>query len=67
MSGDLGEPHITVNGQMLSIGQTMAVRVAITTFLLDLQDEEFMQDLGDIGPLYRARLIEVSKLMMRTS
>jgi hypothetical protein len=55
------EPHITINGQPLTVGQAMTVRVAIGEFLLTLQDEDFLHDLGAIGPHYKERLIEIAK------
>jgi hypothetical protein len=61
----ISEPHIIINGQPLTIAQAMTVRVAIGEFLLTLQDEDFMRDLGPIGPHYKERLIEIAKLMVR--
>ena len=58
------EPTITINGTTLSIGQAMTMRVAINNFLMDLQEDDFMQTLGEIGPLYRDRVHEIVKLMM---
>lgn len=60
------EPSIAINGKMLSTGQAMTVRVAVNNFLIELQDDEFMEALGKIGPAYRDRLVEITKLMMRT-
>jgi hypothetical protein len=31
-----------------------------------LQDEDFLRDLGAIGPTYKERLIEISKLVARS-
>jgi hypothetical protein len=59
------EPRITVNGKPLTVAQAMTVRVAVGNFLLELQDANFVRDLGEIGPLYRRRLIEISELMMQ--
>ena len=61
----MSEPHIIINGQPLTIAQAMTVRVAIGEFLLTLQDEDFLRDLGPIGPHYKERLIEIAKLMVR--
>ena len=59
------EPHITINGQPLTIAQATTVRVAIGSFLIELQDEDFLRDLGAIDPHYKERLIEIAKLMVR--
>lgn len=58
------EPRITINGHELSVGQAMTVRVAVGNFLLELQDEQFVSELGQIGPLYRARLKEIALLLV---
>ena len=59
------EPNITINGVPLTDAQAMAVRVAVVDFLYDLADAEHMAELGEIGPLYRARLSEVQEIMHR--
>jgi hypothetical protein len=59
------EPNIVINGIMLTTGQAMTLRVAVGNFLIELQDEEYLRALGEIGLLYRQRLIEISKYMMR--
>ncbi len=54
------EPDIVVNGVRLTSAQAMAVRVAVTSYReFDAKDPE----LGDIGPLYHARLSEVLDLV----
>jgi hypothetical protein len=57
------EPHITINGHALSEGQAMTVRVAITLFQLELENDQFRDDLGMMGRLYQARVREIMTLM----
>lgn len=57
------EPRITINGVALTDGQAMTVRVALSSFLMDLQDPEEMEALGPIGPAYFERLTEIFRLM----
>jgi hypothetical protein len=59
------EPIIIINGKPLTIAQAMTVRVAINNFMLELQDDDFMRNLGDVGRLYKERLTEIAKLMAR--
>lgn len=47
------EADIMINGVTLTHAQSMAVRVAVTSFLMDLPER--LADLGPIGPLYQAR------------
>jgi hypothetical protein len=54
------EPGILVNGVTLTEAQAVAVRVAVSAFLAELET----RDLGVIGPLYRDRLDEVERLML---
>ncbi|MCP3475095.1 hypothetical protein NLM33_32755 [Bradyrhizobium sp. CCGUVB1N3] len=58
------EATITIDGHTLTMGQSMSVRVAITAFLMELNnDKEFAADLGQIGIQYHARLTEVLHLI----
>jgi hypothetical protein len=57
------EPEIVIAGVLLTEAQSMAVRVAVGSMLLDLAAPEYMRDLGEIGPLYQSRLYEVQLLM----
>ena len=34
-----GEPIVTINGVQLTLGQTITMRVAISSFLVDLQGD----------------------------
>lgn len=58
------EPHVEVEGAVLTQGQAMAVRVAVSSFLSELAEPEHMKEMGEIGPLYQARLREVESLMV---
>lgn len=67
------EADIMINGVPLTFAQSMAVRVAVADFLSQLaSDERFpdldgqthMEALGEIGPLYRARLSEVQDIIV---
>lgn len=58
------EPRITVNGSPLTEAQAMTLRVALSGFLMDLEDPEFVAALGNIGPLYQDRAREVQALML---
>jgi len=57
------EARVLVNGIWLTEAQSMALRVAVGMFLSDLADADRMKSLGDIGPLYQARLHEVQDLL----
>ena len=58
------EATITIDGHTLTEGQSMSVRVAITAFLMELNnDKEFAADLGQIGIQHHARLTEVLHLI----
>lgn len=58
------EADIVINSVRLTFAQSMALRVAVTSFLVDLDDPERMADLGEIGPLYQARLGEVQDIIV---
>ena len=61
------EADIKINGVTLSMAQSMAVRVAIGAFMIDLDDDELAQGMGELGPLYKARLFEVITLIAMTT
>lgn len=60
----MDEPTITINGQTLSVGQAMTVRVALSAFQFGLKD-----GLGDdehgkaMTAGYQARLSEIFQMM----
>lgn len=59
------EATITIDGQKLTEGQSMSVRVAITAFLMELKnDKQFADSLGLIGIAYQARLTEVMHIIL---
>jgi hypothetical protein len=61
------EPIITVNRQMLTVAQAMAVRVAITSFHTEMADQNALGD-DDHGramaKAYRERLDEVLTIIL---
>jgi hypothetical protein len=61
-----GEPTIIVNGTTLSEGQAMTVRVALESFMLDLQSNGLGDDTTGkkIANGYLARGVEVRNLMV---
>lgn len=62
----MDEPHITVNGQELTTGQAMAVRVALSNFFIEMGDPDALGD-DEHGramvAAYSARAAEVLRLM----
>ena len=63
---NLNEAQITINGTALTNAQSMAVRVAITNFLMELHDDRTLADLGAIGIAYHQRLNEVIRMIGET-
>ena len=58
------EATITIDGHTLTERQSMSVRVAITAFLMELNnDKELARGLGQIGINYHARLTEVLRII----
>jgi len=60
------EPDITINGVALTEAQALTVRVALSSFLLQLGDLEWSRQLGRVADGYRARAREVEALMLST-
>jgi len=60
------EADITISGIQLNTAQSMTVRVAVTSMLMRMDDDESRAELGEIGDLYRARLVEVQGLIAKT-
>lgn len=64
------EPDVTINGTSLTFGQSMALRVAVSTFLMSLSEPDA---LGDdeagrgIAAGYKQRLSEIAKLIHKTT
>lgn len=58
------EPHITINGRVLNVGQTMTLRVALETFLMTLKDGLGNDAHGErMTRNYRGRGKEIRALM----
>jgi hypothetical protein len=56
------EARIDIEGVRLSEAQSLAVRVAVETFMFDLE-RELATDMGQVGQNYLARLREVRRLI----
>jgi hypothetical protein len=61
----MAEATITINGVELNSAQSMAIRVAVAGMLTELAEPAHRQKLGEIGPLYQARLGEVQELILK--
>jgi len=59
------EATIIINGVLLNEAQSSALRVAVASFLTELAVPDHMAALGEIGPLYQARLSEVQDLIFK--
>jgi hypothetical protein len=65
---DMREADIVISGDRLSGGQSLAVRVAVESFLMTLSDPDFRAGLGEpLATNYVDRLIEVRTLIGRTA
>lgn len=60
------EPRITINGHELTEAQAMTLRVALSTFRLQLNDPDYLHDLGTIGLSYRQHAQFVERMMVAT-
>lgn len=58
------EAHVTIEGVVLTFGQTMSLRVAVSNMLAELSEPEYMKALGKIGEGYQARLTEVQSMLI---
>lgn len=64
------EADITINGAALSFGQSMALRVAVSNFLMSLSEPDALGDDEpgrNIAAGYKARMTEVSALIHKSS
>lgn len=61
----LSEANIRVSGEDLNFGQSMAVRVAVSSFLMSMSDPETRANLGVIADGYHDRLKEVEGLIFK--
>lgn len=62
MSVVFDEARVTINGVELSVGQVIAIRVAVTEFHADLTPRRLAM-LGKVGPLYKAHVEDVLALL----
>jgi hypothetical protein len=61
------EPQITINGTTLTVGQSIAVRVAISSFILEMKNNGLgdYQHGEEMAKLYLARAGEVQEMMLK--
>ena len=59
------EATILINNVLLDEAQSSSLRVAVASFLTELAEPDHMAALGEIGPLYQARLSEVQDLIFK--
>jgi hypothetical protein len=58
------EATMTIDGKVLTEAQSLCVRVAITAFLIQLNDKSFAESLGaQLAVNYHSRLTEVLKMI----
>lgn len=59
------EPEITINGFKLSVGQAMTVRVALSTFMIGIQEDGLGDDEHSkrMAEAYKARCVEIIGIM----
>lgn len=60
----LSEADITINGKPLNFAQSMVVRVAVSSFLMELDDPDYRKGLGPVADGYEARLQEVQAMII---
>lgn len=61
----MSEPTITVNGEVLSLGQVMTVRVALTSFVDQMRTEGLGEGYQGLTEGYIARGQEVLEMMIQ--
>lgn len=64
-SAERKEAEIVINGVKLTHAQSMSVRAAVSSMLMDLAEPELVRALGMIGPLYKAKLGEVMTMIIK--
>lgn len=62
---ETSEAKIQIGDRLLTEGQSMAVRAAITNFLMQCEDPKFKEELGPIADAYHKRLAEVIAIMVK--
>jgi len=65
MEASIREAKIVIEEVELSLGQSMTVRVAIGSMIMQLNDPEYRRALGPIGDGYLARLLEIQTLIFK--
>jgi len=60
------EAKISIDGTELTEAQSMAVRMAVGSQLMDLANDEHRRELGDIAAPNQGRLSEVQTIILRT-
>jgi hypothetical protein len=60
----MNEPSIRIGDHVLTEAQSMAVRVAVTSFHAETAAEGCREQLGPIADAYHARLGEVLNIML---
>lgn len=65
MSKD-SEAIVKIGSITLNYAESMTLRVAVTSMLHDLADKEYMEALGEIGPLYRNRLLAIQSFIHKS-
>lgn len=61
------EATIVINGQRLDSAQSATLRVAVTSFRMEVADPKTAHLLGPIAGAYKARLDEIIGIIMRTA
>ena len=59
------EATIQIGDHVLTKAQSMAVRVAVSSFHMQCADEEFARELGPIAEGYKALLSEVFTVILK--
>lgn len=61
------EASVTINGTTLSFAEAMSLRVAVSSFRIQLGDPAFRAGLGSIAANYDAHLARVEQLLITRS
>ena len=58
------EADMTINGKPITFGESMTIRVACSSFLMQLDDDAFRASLGRIAIGYETNLRSIMKKIM---
>lgn len=59
------EPDITINGRQLTFAECMTVRVAVSAFIMQIQDPKMREGLGErLAAGYEYHLTNVARAMI---